>query len=148
MAVAKLNEKSMIKIINNTIGGVSFRDFNDRKHLLPKPKSFKNVELGIIEAFYNDDANFLEQGYIVFEDVRVYDYLGIPEEIYKKILPLDSIEKFLEQDAEVIKEELADMPKAVKENVAMVAKGKKMDSRKKTKAIKDATGFDVEAEEE
>lgn len=148
MTVAKLNENSKVRVINNTKGSVSFKDFNDKKQLFPKPNSYKDIELVVLTNLYNDYANFIDGGYIIFEDLRVYGYLGVPEEIYSKIIPLDKIKEFLEKDAESIKLELSEMSQTMKENVAMVAKEQKIDSKKKVRAIKDATGFNVEDFEE
>lgn len=148
MAIAKLTESSKIKVINNTKGGLSFKDFNDKKHLFPRPNSYKELELRVLINLYNDYANFIEEGYIIFENLAVYEYLGVPEEVYGKIIPLDKIKEFLEKDAEIIKEELLSMSQTVKENVAMIAKETKIDSKKKIKAIKDATGFDVAEDED
>jgi hypothetical protein len=144
----KLTEKSTVRVINNTRGSLSFRDNNDKRHLFPKPQSFKDLELTIIKNLYNDYPIFVEQGLIVFSDKRVYDFLEIPEDIISGIILLDEIKAFLEKDAKELEEQLKNLPQAVKENVAMVAKELEIDSKKKTKAIKNATGFNVEKMEE
>jgi hypothetical protein len=147
-STSKLTEKSTIRVINNTRGSLSFRDNNDKKHLFPKPQSFKDVELGIIKNQYNDYPVFIEQGLIVFADKKVYEFLEVSEDIINKIVLLEDIKNFLSKDADELEEELKDMPSAVKENIAMVAKDMDIDSKKKTKAIKKATGFNVEKMEE
>lgn len=144
----KLTEKSTIRVINNTRGSLSFRDNNDKKHLFPKAQSFKDLELVVIKNLYNDYPSFIEQGLIVFSDKRVYEFLDISEDIINKIILLEDIKAFLEKDADELEEELKELPPAIKENIAMVAKDIDLDSKKKTKAIKKATGFNVEKIEE
>jgi hypothetical protein len=78
----------------------------------------------------------------------VYEFLEVSEDIINKIVLLEDIKNFLSKDADELEEELKDMPSAVKENIAMVAKDMDIDSKKKTKAIKKATGFNVEKMEE
>jgi hypothetical protein len=148
MAKGDLSRKSMVKVINNTVGSCSFKGMDDKKYLFPTPKSFRSISLDVIEELYYSSPNFILGGTIIFEDKKVYEFLGIEEGIYKKLLPNDEIKKFLEKDAEEIKKELEEMPQQIKENVAITAKDMKLDSRKKAKAIKEATGLDIEEDEE
>jgi flagellin-specific chaperone FliS len=147
MANTKLEGKSKIKAFNNTTGSVSFKGVDDKKYLLQQAGSYRLIELSIIEGLYNECSGFITKGYIYFEDKRVYDYLGIPEEVYSKIIPIKELDAFLEKSADEIKQELDGMSDVMKENVATVAKKKNVDSKSKVKAIKDATGFEVDTEE-
>lgn len=149
MASAKLTENSKVRIINNTTGSLSFYDVDDRKHSFPRKNAFKDLELSKVEALYNASPNLIEHGHIIFKDKRVYDYIGVPEEIYSKLFSLEEIEKMLDEDTDIeLKEKIADLPRSIKENVARVAKEKGVDSKKKVKVIKETTGFDVENHDE
>lgn len=149
MATTKLTDKSIIRVVNNTTGSLSFYDNDEKKHSFPRKNSFKDMELSKIEGVYNSSPNLIEHGHIVFKDKRVYDYLGMPEEVYSKLLTLEDIEKILVEETDVkLKEIIEEVPKSVKENIAKVAKEKGIDSKKKVKAIKEVTGFDVGEDEE
>lgn len=142
----KLTEKSSIKVYNNTSGSLSFIGYDGKKVSFPKKDSMRKVSLDIIQALYNDCTSIIEDGCIVFGDKRVYEYLEVDESKVDKILTTENIEKFLEKDADEIEEELKEMPKQIKENVAKVAKEKNIDSTRTKRAIKKATGFDVDAD--
>lgn len=139
----EITNETIVKVINNSDGSLSFRDMHERKHLFARQGAFKNIEFELIEALFYESPAMIEQGHIIFEDKSVYERLGIGEEIYSKLLPVKELEKILSKDADEIKEIIEDAPAPIKENLARVAKNKKIDSNKKIKAIKEATGFDV-----
>lgn len=146
MAVLKAN--TMIKVINNTIGSLSFRGIDDKKYLFTKPNSYKLIPYSVIEGIYNDSENLISQGYILFDTKNVYEELGVPKEVYEKLYSMEQIKELLDNtDSDELTEELNEVSNVIKENVAIVAKDKKLDSKKKIKAIKEATGFDVEEQE-
>jgi hypothetical protein len=148
MVNAKLNEGSKIKVFNNTTGSISFRGVDEKKYLFEQAGSYKMVALGIIEGLYNECSGFITKGYVYFDNSKVYEYLGIPEEIYSKIIPIKEIDALLEKNADELKEELDGMSDVIKENVATIAKKKGIDSKSKVKAIKEATGFEIDADEQ
>lgn len=144
----KLDETVDYKAVNNTIGSLSFRDRDDRKVLFPKPNSSRDLSLKIIKGVYDDSETMITHGHIIFPDLRVYEYLGIPKEIYSKLITSEQVERLLEEaDPEEITETLKDAPLNIKEKVAITAKGVGIDSKKATKAIEKATGFKLEEEE-
>jgi hypothetical protein len=143
-----LNRKSQVKVTNNTTGSLSFKGIDEKRYFFPKGGSYKLIDLGVIEGLYNECEKMIAGGYIIFDDIKVYDFLDVSEDIYKKLIPLDKIEEFLNKDEIELKEVLEEVPNNIKSNVATVAKQKGIDSRKKIKAIKDSTGFDVEPDDE
>lgn len=146
--VVELDAEEDVKVVNNTIGSLSFRDTNDRKYLFPKTGSSKEIPLKIVKGVFDDSETLITHGHIIFPDVRVYEFLGVPEEVYSKLITKEQIEQLLEQKPEVIKEVLEDAPLNIKEKVAITAKEAGVDSRKVTKAIEEATGFKIEEQEE
>lgn len=148
MANDRLNSKTLIKVINNTTGLLSFMGIDGRKYSFNRAGAFRMVELGILEGLFNEHENFITHGYIYLADKRAYDYLGIPVEVYSKIKTLKELDEMLEKDADELKEELKELPNPMKENIAIIAKSKGIDSKKKIKAIKEVTGFDVEQDDE
>jgi hypothetical protein len=145
--MANLTSKSQIKVINNTKGSLSFIGIDGKKYLFVKENSYRMIDLPVVEGLYSEFENFVIKGFVLL-DKQVYEYLGIPEDIYGKLISLSEVEELLEKSAEEIAEKLDEVSDVIKENIAMVAKEKKLDSRKKTKVIKEATGFDIEEENE
>jgi hypothetical protein len=145
--MANLTSKSQVKVINNTKGSLSFIGIDGKKYLFVKENSYRMIDLPVVEGLYNEFERFITEGYVLLEK-QVYDHLGVPEEIYGKLISLMQIEELLEKDADEIANALDEVPDVIKENIAMVAKEKKIDSRKKAKVIKEATGFDIEDDEE
>jgi hypothetical protein len=143
-----VNRKTKVKVINNTRGSMSFYGCDGRKYLFPKPNSYRTIDLEIIENLYNDYPRMITDGIMLFEDKNIYEYLNISEDEYKKLMPFEAIKDFLELDADTLEDKLKEMPKQMQENVAVTAKEMKIDSKKKNKAIKSATGFDVEEKED
>jgi hypothetical protein len=143
----KLTDKSIVKVVNNTIGSLSFRDADNRKHSFAKTGSSKEMDMKIVKGVYDDYETLITDGHIIFPDIRVYDFLGIPEEVYSKLITKEQIEVLLESEPETIKETLEDAPLNIKEKVAITAKQKGVDSRKVSKAIEEATGFKIEEQE-
>jgi hypothetical protein len=145
----KLTETSKVKTINNTTGSISFIGVDDRKYLIMQPNGYKMIPLNVIEGLYNDYPKMIRDGYFVFDDKRVYEYLMIEPEVYEKLIINTDVEKFLdEKTPDEIKETLEQMPNPIKENVATIAKQKGIDSKRKAKAIKDATGFEINSQDE
>lgn len=144
----KLTSKSIVKIVNNTTGLLNFRDFEGRKHNFPRFESYKMMSMAQIEGLYGDSPSLIEGGYVIFPDVRVYQHLGMEEQDYSKLISKEQIEKLLEKSADEIVDALKDAPSNIKDNVATVAKRKKVDSKKKVKAIKEATGKSIDVEDE
>jgi hypothetical protein len=144
-----ISRKSQVKVMNNTTGSLSFYGIDGKKYLFEKAGSYKLIDFAVIEGLFNEHETFITRGYIFFEDTKVYDTLDIPEEVYSKIIPINEIKALLEEksDAE-LKEILSEAPDPIKENVATLAKKNGVDSRKKAKAIKEATGFDISEDEE
>lgn len=144
MANVKLSERKF-KVINNTVGSASFMGSDGKKYFFPRRDSFKTVQFDVIENLYNDYPNFITDGHIRFEEKEVYDLLDIQPEVYEKILPHDEIVKILVEGSESeLISKIENMPTPIKEKVALIAKGLKIDSKRKIKAIKDTTGFDIE----
>jgi hypothetical protein len=142
-----LSADSKIKVINNTTGSLSFKGVDDRKYLFQKGGSYKLVPLSVIEGLYNECSTFITNAYIFIDDKEVYNYLGVSDEEYKKIIPLKEVEEILNKDNSELQEILENATDVVKENVAIIAKKKGIDSKSKTKVIKDTTGFDINADE-
>jgi hypothetical protein len=94
-------------------------------------------------------GDFGYDGYIRFEDIEVYKYLEVPEEIYTKLFPDKEIEKLIEtKNADELEKEIEEMPRQMKENVAKKARDMKLDSTSKVKAITKSTGLDVDPNRE
>lgn len=138
-----MKSNAKVKVINNTTGSIGFRDMNDKKYLFNTKNSFKNIDFEIIEGLYNEYPNYITKGYLLLSPITAYAELGIGEDEYKKFLSMKDIEKLLEEDADTIEQIVEELPAPIKENVAIIAKEKKIDSSKKRKAIKKTTGFDI-----
>lgn len=140
--MAKAENK--IKIINNTTGSLSFRGIDDRNYLFNVKGAYKLVDFSIIEGLYNECANFIEDGYVLLSPTKVYEELGVAKDTLEKLLSFSDITALLNEDSEKIEEIVKDLPKPIKENVAKTAKEMKIDSKSKSKAIKEATGYDID----
>ena len=148
MANTKLTPKSMVKIVNNCQGGCSFRDINGKKQLFIKKDAFKNLEMSIVEGLFNECEAMITLGKLVFPDKRVYEYLGVDEEVYSKFLTTKDIDELLDSgNAEKIGEALEEAPLNIKENVVASARKKGVDSKRVTKVIEEKTGFSLDEEE-
>lgn len=143
--MAKLNEKSKIKVISNTHGSLgTYCNLSDKRYYFPKKDSYKTILLEELQSIYNDKSAIIDDGFIRFEDVEVYKYLEVPEEIYSNLLPDKDIEVLIvENEAKVIEEKIKKVPKQVKENIAMKAREMELDSMSKINVITKETGIDV-----
>lgn len=143
--MTKLNDKSKIKTISNTHGSLgTYCNLTDKRYYFPKKDSYKTITLEELQSMYNDVPTLIDDAFVRFEDVEVYKYLEVPEEIYTKVLPDKKIEELINtKNAEELKEELNKMPRQMKENVAKKAREIKLDSVSKIEAINETTGIDV-----
>jgi hypothetical protein len=148
--MTKLNDKSKIKVISNTHGSLGTHcNLTDKRYYFPKKDSYKTVTLEELQSMYNDVPVLIDDGYIRFEDIEVYKYLEVPEEIYTKLFPDKEIEKLIEtKNADELEKEIEEMPRQMKENVAKKARDMKLDSTSKVKAITKSTGLDVDPNRE
>jgi len=145
MAKDKLNPKSKIKVISNTHGSLgTYCNLTDKRYYFPKKESYKTITLEELESMYNDKSVLIDDGFVRFEDIEVYKYLEVPEEIYTHLFPDEEIEELIaKNDAKVIKEKINKAPRQVKENFAIKAREMELDSMSKIKAITEETGLDV-----
>jgi hypothetical protein len=64
-------------------------------------------------------------------------------------MPIKEVADFIEDSTpDDIEKKLKEVPQTIRENVAKIAKDMNIDSDKKKKAIKKATGFDVRPEDD
>lgn len=133
-----------VKVTNNTTGSLGFRSLDDKQYTFRTKGAYRNIDFYIVEGLYNEHPAYITDGYVLLSPSSVYAELGIEEELVKKLLNIQEIEKMLDnEDAETIEQVVESLPTPIKENVATVAKEKKIDSAKKQKAIKKTTGFDI-----
>lgn len=142
----RITSNTQLWVFNNTTGSVGFEDSNGKRARLPKPGNKKKIKCEDLDYLYNNAPVMIEEFLVVPVEQRFRDYLtenyGVD---YNKMLLIDDIEAFLnEKDAEEIKKFLETAPEEIKQNVAKTAKDMKLDSKKKTQAIKDATKLDIE----
>lgn len=142
----KLSPSTRVKVTNNYNSSISFWA-DGKKFLFLRPNSFLNIEFRYIQELYSNCPAMIEKGYIIFEK-EVYEELEVSEEMRKKILNIEEVEKLLNESAEKIEEILEDTTEVVKENLALKAKEKGIDSKKKEKVIKEKTGFNIISEDE
>jgi hypothetical protein len=143
--MAKLNDKSKIKVISNTHGSLgTYCNLTDKRYYFPKKESYKTITLEELESMYNDKPVLIDDGFIRFDDVEIYKHLEVPEEIYTHLFQDKEIEELIaKNDAKVIKEKISKSPRQVKENIALKAREMELDSLSKIKAISEETGLDV-----
>lgn len=141
--MAKATEKK-VKVINNTTGSISFRGIDDKKYFFNVKGAYKMVDFAIIEGLYNESANFIMDGYVLLSPSNIYEDLGIGKDVVERLLSFSDISALLNEDSAKIEEVVKDLPNPIKENVAKMAKDMKIDSKSKSKAIKEATGFDID----
>lgn len=147
-AIGKDEEITKVRVVNNTRGSLGFTGNDGRRYNFPRPSAFKDIEYVVIEGLHSEYPSMIEDGSVVFANKEIYDRLFIDKEIVSKIIYFNDIKEFLEQDANKIEEQLSEMPMQIKENVASVAKEMKIDSKSKVKAIKNATGFEIDADDD
>lgn len=142
--MAEIKETTKVMIENNVSWEISFFGESGKRIHLPKRGSKKNVTVADLVILDSDATSMLNEGVIYIEDKDVREHFGLD---YDGIIHYSEIGKILDtKSANEIKEVVKKAPDAIKEEVANVAKEKKIDSKKKTKAVEEATGKKVDEE--
>lgn len=133
------------KIKNNTKGLLTIIDpITGANYTLINNKISKEFTEEQLNDFYGAYPRLFEEGYVIPLDKAVYGLIGVDEDIQKRIMSVEEIEKMIDKcDVNEIEEALDRVTDVVAENIAEVASEKNIDSQKVAKQIKKKTGKDI-----
>ena len=113
----KINGNTIVRIFNNTSGGVSFKSVNGTWVRL-RNKGYKDVTYSDLENLYNEYPRMLNSGVIFIAWQQVREKLGLD---YENIFALKDIKELLELPQPELFSKLQNAPRPLQAEVAQYA---------------------------
>ena len=146
MTNRKITENTKVRVINNINGSIGFDKADGKREYLRNQGNFKIISVEDLIYLYSLAPRMLEEGTLLISDKDVVEYLKEHEGFDdSRVIPYTDIDKLLEEASEEeFEETLKNTSKEIQREVAEKAKEKKIDSKGKTKIIKEVTNIDID----
>ena len=144
MADKKIDMTDTVWIESNQGGTIGFYGENNKMIILNDKGQVARVTIADLTILESQSRSMLKEGKIYIKDENVREYFNLD---YSGIIHHSKINEVLDKPVEELEEILDKAPKAIKDEVAEVAKTKEIDSKKKTKTIEKKTGKKIEKDE-
>lgn len=142
--MAQLNDNTMVEVINNSTGSVSFySEYSRMSRKWDKPGSKKKVPLEELRELVSNSGGYeLLENFLLIKDMDVREELGLP--VNKEyMLDEKEIKALLKKSVDVLTETLENTSDSIKEKIAQTAIDTKLSDLDKLEVIQEHSGIDV-----
>lgn len=142
--MAQLQDNTMVEVINNSTGSVSFySEYSRMSRKWDKPGSKKKVSLEELRELVSNSGGYeLLENFLLIKDMDVREELGLP--VNKEyMLDEKEIKALLKKSVDVLTETLENTSDSIKEKIAQTAIDTKLSDLDKLEVIQEHSGIDA-----
>lgn len=142
--MAQLQDNTMVEVINNSTGSVSFySEYSRMSRKWDKPGSKKKVSLEELRELVSNSGGYeLLENFLLIKDMDVREELGLP--VNKEyMLDEKEIKTLLKKSVDVLTETLENTSDSIKEKIAQTAIDTKLSDLDKLEVIQEHSGIDA-----
>jgi hypothetical protein len=115
---------TMIRCMNNTIGGLTFRSqYGGKGFRVEGYGKQTRLQLQDLEALYNEQPSIITEGWLYVLDHDVVEYMYLSD-LYENLISPKDVDKFINLPEDEIREKLENAPISMKNTIFKVIQGR------------------------